>query len=113
MLVGAHHPHVGGGEDREDLVVGMAVAVVVPHADEADLRPDGPQERLLARGGAVVGHREGLGAESVRPLEKVPLGGLLDVAGQQHPPVGPRRPDHDRAVVGLAGREPVGPPRWR
>ena len=113
MLVGAHHLHALGGQHLEHLGVRMAVTVLLSHADQPDPGAHGPQERLLAGAGAVVGHGERLGPEPLGMLEQVALGGMLDVAGQQQPTVGPPHPDHDRAVVELAAGEAVGPARRR
>ena len=100
-------------EDREDLVRRMAVAVVDAGADQPDARGAGRQEGRVGGRGAVVGHGQHLGAQQVGPRQQVGLRRLLDVPGEQHPPPLVGDAHHDRGVVELAPRPPVGTAWWR
>jgi hypothetical protein len=94
--------------------VGVPVTVVDPGADHRHPWADRTEERRVGRRRAVVRDREEVDLQQAgtagagRQLEQVPLGGGLDVAGHQHPQPVPGREDHERAVVQLARRPPVG-----
>lgn len=89
----------------EYLGVRMPVAVVGPHTDDRDTRPDGSEE--LGEGGVptVVRNFEHPRLQEVGPAQQRGLRGTFGVAYEQDTPPILGDPDHDRHVVD----DPVGP----
>ncbi len=78
----------------------VAVAVVGTDADQGGRGCDRCQERRVGGRRAVVGHGEQLGGQLVGALlEQLTLGRLLEVSGEQDPPVGPAHAQRHRGVV--------------
>ena len=94
----------------------MSVGVVRTDPDDRDLGRDGRQERRIGRRRAVVWHREQVRPQRVGPRigrragQEVGVRRQFGVAGEQRAPVLPGDPHHQRAVVELTRRPPVGPP---
>jgi hypothetical protein len=92
----------------EDVGMRVSVAVVRADPDQADLGPDGAQERRVGGGRSVVRDRQHLGLEEIGPSQPVPqreqvlLGRRFRVAGEQHPAVGPGHEHDQRRVVEFA-----------
>lgn len=91
----------------------MAVVVAAPRAHHGHLGPDGPEERRVGGGAAVVWHLQQAGAQRGRCREQARLGLALGVAGEQRASRSLVDAQDERHLVHLGVRPREGRPAVR